>query len=105
MRSTDLLNQLPDRVGHVTQSRHYAPAVAALALASFNLICRLGRERLTKWDEGLYATTAVEMLESGNWIATTSGGVQERAGGGEPDGTMRVVACRLSSQRAQITRR
>jgi hypothetical protein len=37
--------------------------VAVLALACFNLTYRLGRERLTEWDEGLYAETAFEMLQ------------------------------------------
>ena len=49
-------------------------AAAVLALACFNLTFRLGGERLTEWDEGLYAETAFEMLQNGDWIATTSGG-------------------------------
>jgi 4-amino-4-deoxy-L-arabinose transferase-like glycosyltransferase len=49
-------------------------AAAVLTLACFNLTFRLGRERLTEWDEGLYAETAFEMLQNDEWIATTSGG-------------------------------
>ena len=50
-------------------------AVAVLTLACFNLTFRLGQERLTEWDEGLYAKTAFEILQSQEWIATTSEGV------------------------------
>ena len=50
-------------------------AAAVIALAAFNLTFRLGQERLTEWDEGLYAKTAFEMLQSHEWVATTSGGV------------------------------
>src|SRR3954462_1431148 len=46
-------------------------ACAVLALAAFNLTYRLGNESLTEWDESLYATSAFEMLESGNWVVTT----------------------------------
>ena len=49
-------------------------AAAVLSLASFNLTFRLGQERLTEWDEGLYAKTAFEILQSHDWIATTSEG-------------------------------
>ena len=50
-------------------------AAAVLTLACFNLTFRLGQERLTEWDEGLYAKTAFEILQSHDWIATTSEGV------------------------------
>jgi 4-amino-4-deoxy-L-arabinose transferase-like glycosyltransferase len=49
-------------------------AAAVLALAAFNLTYRLGNESLTEWDESLYATSAFEMLESGNWVVTTFNG-------------------------------
>jgi 4-amino-4-deoxy-L-arabinose transferase-like glycosyltransferase len=49
-------------------------AIAALATAGFNLWFRLGSEVLTEWDESLYATSALEMTQSGNWVATTFGG-------------------------------
>ena len=52
--------------------RHYRTfAAAILVLAAFNVGFRLDREILTTWDETLYATTAAEMLQSGEWIATT----------------------------------
>jgi 4-amino-4-deoxy-L-arabinose transferase-like glycosyltransferase len=46
-------------------------AVAALGLAAFNLTFRLGSEIVTEWDESLYAITAAEMVERGDWIGTT----------------------------------
>jgi 4-amino-4-deoxy-L-arabinose transferase-like glycosyltransferase len=49
-------------------------AAAVLALAAFNLTYRLGNESLTEWDESLYATSAFEMLERGNWVVTTFNG-------------------------------
>jgi len=52
--------------------RHFAMlAGAVLALAAFNLTWRLGSEIVTEWDEALYATSAWEMVTSGQWIATT----------------------------------
>src|SRR5262245_52079369 len=49
-------------------------ASAVLGLAAFNLTYRLGNESLTEWDGSLYATSAFEMLESGNWVVTTFNG-------------------------------
>jgi 4-amino-4-deoxy-L-arabinose transferase-like glycosyltransferase len=49
-------------------------ACAVLGLAAFNLTYRVGNESLTEWDESLYATSAFEMLESGNWVVTTFNG-------------------------------
>jgi 4-amino-4-deoxy-L-arabinose transferase-like glycosyltransferase len=49
-------------------------AAAVLALAAFNLTYRLGNESLTEWDGSLYATSAFEMLASGNWVVTTFNG-------------------------------
>lgn len=46
-------------------------ATAVLALAAVNLGVRLDREMVDVWDESLYATTALEMLRSGDWIVTT----------------------------------
>jgi 4-amino-4-deoxy-L-arabinose transferase-like glycosyltransferase len=45
--------------------------LAVLALAAFNLTFRLGRESLTEWDGSLYAHSALEMIESGDWVGTT----------------------------------
>jgi 4-amino-4-deoxy-L-arabinose transferase-like glycosyltransferase len=51
-----------------------ALAAAVLALAVFNLTFRLGSEGLTEWDESLYATSALEMVRSNAWVATTFDG-------------------------------
>ena len=51
-----------------------ALAAAVLALAVFNLTFRLGSEGLTEWDESLYATSALEMVRTQNWVATTFDG-------------------------------
>jgi 4-amino-4-deoxy-L-arabinose transferase-like glycosyltransferase len=42
-----------------------------LCLAAFNLTFRLGREFVTEWDESLYAVSAWETAQHGNWIGTT----------------------------------
>ena len=56
-------------------SRHYRLlAGIVLLLAAFNLTYRLGLESVEEWDESLYATTAWEMLRSGDLIGTTFGG-------------------------------
>jgi len=57
--------------------RFFGLAVAVLGLAAFNLTFRLGNESLTEWDESLYATSAIEMLESGNWVVTTFNGAAD----------------------------
>ena len=49
--------------------------VAVICLAAFNLTYRLSAERVTEWDESLYAVTAFEILQSHDWVATTSHGV------------------------------
>jgi 4-amino-4-deoxy-L-arabinose transferase-like glycosyltransferase len=49
-------------------------ACLTLTLAAFNLGFRLDREVVTPWDEALYATSAAEMVQSGDWIVTTYGG-------------------------------
>jgi 4-amino-4-deoxy-L-arabinose transferase-like glycosyltransferase len=52
--------------------RHYPRlAVLTLLLAALNIGYRLDREVVTTWDESLYATSAAEMAESGNWLVTT----------------------------------
>jgi len=48
-----------------------ALVTGVLILAAFNLGFRIDREIVTEWDESLYATTAWEMLRSGEWIGTT----------------------------------
>jgi 4-amino-4-deoxy-L-arabinose transferase-like glycosyltransferase len=53
-------------------ARHFATlAVGVLAIAAFNLTFRLGREVVTEWDESLYANSASEIVQSGNWLAVT----------------------------------
>src|SRR5215831_3812439 len=55
--------------------RHYRTlALFVLAIAAFNVGFRLNREVITTWDESLYATTAAEMLRSGDWLVTTFDG-------------------------------
>jgi 4-amino-4-deoxy-L-arabinose transferase-like glycosyltransferase len=46
-------------------------AGAVLVLAAFNLAFRVGNELVQVWDESLFAITASEMVESGDWIGTT----------------------------------
>jgi 4-amino-4-deoxy-L-arabinose transferase-like glycosyltransferase len=55
--------------------RYAALVIAVMALAAFNLTFRVGSESLTEWDSSLYAISAHEMVESGQWVATTSYGV------------------------------
>jgi 4-amino-4-deoxy-L-arabinose transferase-like glycosyltransferase len=57
--------------------RFWVLACAVLALAAFNLTYRVGNESLTEWDESLYATSAFEMLESGDWVVTTFDGAAD----------------------------
>jgi 4-amino-4-deoxy-L-arabinose transferase-like glycosyltransferase len=57
--------------------RFWVLAFAVLALAAFNLTYRVGNESLTEWDESLYATSAFEMIESGDWIVTTFNGATD----------------------------
>lgn len=52
--------------------RHYKMlALITLAVAALNLGYRLDREVVTAWDESLYATSAAEMVKSGDWLVTT----------------------------------
>ncbi len=46
-------------------------ALLTLGLAALNLGFRLDHEVVTAWDESLYATSAAEMVNSGNWLVTT----------------------------------
>jgi 4-amino-4-deoxy-L-arabinose transferase-like glycosyltransferase len=51
---------------------HYvALAALVLGLAAFNLTYRLDREFVTEWDESLYALSAWEMADRGDWIGVT----------------------------------
>ena len=54
-------------------SQRCASALTAgvLLLALFNVSFRLNRETVQEWDEALYATSAWEMVQSGQWIAHT----------------------------------
>ncbi len=51
--------------------RHVLLPLAVLLVAAFNLTFRLDREMVQVWDESLYATSALEMVESGQWAVTT----------------------------------
>ena len=52
--------------------RHYKLlALITLTIAALNLGYRLDREIVTAWDESLYATSAAEMVKSGDWLVTT----------------------------------
>lgn len=53
------------------------PAVAVLAAAAVLFVARLDREMVDVWDESLYATTALEMVQSGDWLVTTFQGVPD----------------------------
>ena len=46
-------------------------AAAVCGIAAFNLCFHLHVDTIQQWDESLYATTAWEMLRSGDWIGTT----------------------------------
>jgi 4-amino-4-deoxy-L-arabinose transferase-like glycosyltransferase len=58
-------------VASCVQRVSFALAVGVCLLAAANLLFRLGSESLHEWDESLYATSAVEMLRSGHYVATT----------------------------------
>ena len=51
-------------------SRFALLAVILLGLTGLNLTYRINQETITEWDESLYATSAVEMLQTGDWIST-----------------------------------
>jgi 4-amino-4-deoxy-L-arabinose transferase-like glycosyltransferase len=56
-------------------TRHFqALAWLVLAVAALNLSFALTAETVAEWDESLYALSATEMLDSGNWIVTTFDG-------------------------------
>lgn len=59
------------RIDSVCRRSFLALSLLVLALAAFNLTYRLNQETVTEWDESLYATSAAEMVQSGNWTATT----------------------------------
>ena len=58
---------LPDFRGYCRR-HHAALAALVLGLAAFNLTYRLDREFVTEWDESLYAMSAWEMADSGDWV-------------------------------------
>ena len=51
-------------------TRFAVMAAGVLLLATVNLTYRLNRETITEWDESLYATSAWEMLQTGDWVST-----------------------------------
>jgi 4-amino-4-deoxy-L-arabinose transferase-like glycosyltransferase len=58
-------------IGFFCEKHYPLFAVLTLALAAFNFGFRLNQEIVTTWDESLYATSAAEMVNSGNWLITT----------------------------------
>ena len=58
-------------VGGLADRRFVWFAALILALTAFNLLFRIGSEFVSEWDESLYAITASEALQKGNWIGTT----------------------------------
>ena len=69
-RTAPLIN-LPGGLGLLCERRFRRLAAAILLLAALNLGVRLNQEIVTDWDEALYANTAWESLQSGDWIGTT----------------------------------
>lgn len=69
--------QTPSNIGRGRDVRWELAAIAVLALAVFNLTFRLSDEMVQVWDESLYATTALEMLRSGDWVVTTFQGTPD----------------------------
>lgn len=63
----------PNAIG-LSRNRFLFLALLVLVLAAINAFGRLGSETVTEWDESLYATSAAEMLSSGNLVATTFNG-------------------------------
>jgi 4-amino-4-deoxy-L-arabinose transferase-like glycosyltransferase len=74
------------------RSRYVGLAAVVLALAAFNLGYRLDRESVGEWDESLYATSAWEMLQSGNLAATTFDGRLDYSNSKPPLQTWLVAA-------------
>ena len=74
-----------------TARRYKVLALAALALATFNLTFRLDRETVHVWDESLYATSAFEMLESGQLAVTTFQGAVDYANSKPPLNTWLIA--------------
>lgn len=65
---------LGDRLDGVLETHFKLLAFVVVTVATINLFGRLGLETVTEWDESLYATSAAEMLQSGQWTATTFDG-------------------------------
>lgn len=65
--------------------------VVVLALAGFNLSFHMDREMVHVWDESLYATSALEMFESGNWVVTTFQGAVDYANSKPPLNTWLIA--------------
>jgi 4-amino-4-deoxy-L-arabinose transferase-like glycosyltransferase len=62
---------LPEGISHFCETHYRWLAALALLLAALNVGYRLDRELVTAWDESLYAASAAEMVNSGNWLVTT----------------------------------
>src|SRR5262245_1568443 len=62
---------IPGGLGLMCERHFRRLAAAVLLLAALNLGVRLNQEIVTDWDEALYAITAWESLQSGDWIGPT----------------------------------
>ncbi len=60
-----------ERARRAPVTRFHLLAAGVLLLAAVNTFYRLDQEFVTEWDESIYAISAWEMLNSGEWIATT----------------------------------
>jgi len=65
------LTNTPGSFGLLCERHFPRFAAVILLLAALNLGVRLNQEIVTDWDEALYAITAWESLQSGDWIGTT----------------------------------
>lgn len=73
-RVSPLDHPISSVVTFTSTPRYRVAAAAVLLLAAWNVGYRLEQDVLQTWDESLYATTAAEMLASGDWVVATFNG-------------------------------
>ena len=78
--------------GEPPRRRYAWWALAILLLAAFNLTFRLDREMVDVWDESLFATSALEMLEHRRWAVTTFQGATDYYNSKPPLNVWLIVA-------------
>ena len=78
--------------GELPRRRYAWWASAILLLAAFNLAFRLDREMVDVWDESLFATSALEMLEHRRWAVTTFQGATDYYNSKPPLNVWLIVA-------------